>query len=154
MERHSITKRLCLLPGALLHCASIKVAVCTCTGTMACTCCVQLVGPILAEPAKPLSDELDSFVQQGTAKGLGAVYVSMGSSARLSEEAVYSMAQGLSALPHPVVWKLSRQELPGPDVLAVVTTCLNLKSSVSNHHGLSWLGLKCLASANVCHGPS
>ena len=130
---------MCLLLGALLHCASIKVAVGTCTGTMACACCVQLVGPILAEPAKPLSNELESFVQQGTAKGLGVVYVSMGSSACLSGDAVYSMAQGLSALPHPVVWKLSHQDLPGPPVLAVVTTCLNLKSSVGN-------------TIMVCHG--
>lgn len=76
-------------------------------------CGLQMVGPILAEPAKPLPQDLDAFLQQGIAQGLGAVYVSMGSAARLSEEALLSMAQGLSALPSPVLWKLSQRDLPG-----------------------------------------
>ena len=75
-------------------------------------CDMQLVGPILAEPSKPLPEKLDTFLDAGIAQGLGAVYVSMGSAARLAEEALLSMAQALSALPNPVLWKLSKRDLP------------------------------------------
>ena len=102
---------------ALPHCEPDMLAACT----KNCLWSVQVVGPILPEPPKPLPKELDSFLQQGTAEELGAVYVSMGTAARLSEEALYSMAQGLSALPNPVVWKLSKQDLPGLIIPAAVT---------------------------------
>ena len=60
-----------------------------------------MVGPILAEPAQPLPSELSSFLDEGTAQGLAAVYVCMGSAGRLTQTQLHSMAQGLSALPQP-----------------------------------------------------
>ena len=74
---------------------------------------MQLVGPILAEPAKKLPSQLSNFLEEGTANNQGAVYVSMGSAARLAEAQLHSMAQGLSGLPNPVLWKLSSEDLPG-----------------------------------------
>jgi len=75
--------------------------------------CLQIVGPILAEPAQPLPSDLSSFLDEGTAQGLAAVYVCMGSAGRLTQTQLHSMAQGLSALPNPVLWKLSKIDLPG-----------------------------------------
>ncbi|KAL0022994.1 hypothetical protein WJX79_004166 [Trebouxia sp. C0005] len=74
---------------------------------------VQMVGPILAEAAQPLPSELSSFLDQGTVQGLAAVYVCMGSAGRLTQTQLHGMAQGLSALPNPVLWKLSKIDLPG-----------------------------------------
>ena len=71
------------------------------------------MGPILAEPAKDLPTHLSTFLEQCSGSNQGAVYVSMGSAARLAEAQVHSMAQGLSALPNPVLWKLSKEDLPG-----------------------------------------
>jgi len=76
-------------------------------------CVLQLVGPILLEEAKPLPADLSTFLDQGVSSGLGAVYVSMGTLARLSEDEVLSMAAALSALSNPVLWKLDRALLPG-----------------------------------------
>ena len=77
------------------------------------TVVVQLVGPVLAEDAKPLAAELNMFVESGLSQGLGAVYVSMGTLARMTDEEVHSMAAGLSALPNPVLWKLDSSYLQG-----------------------------------------
>lgn len=74
---------------------------------------VQLVGPVLAEDAKPLASELNMFLESGLSQGLGAVFVSMGTLARMTDEEVHSMAAGLSALPNPVLWKLDSSYLQG-----------------------------------------
>lgn len=72
-----------------------------------------MVGPILLDEAKPLPADLQAFLDQGLTGQHGAVYVSMGTLARLSEEEVQSMAAALCALPNPVLWKLDRALLPG-----------------------------------------
>lgn len=74
---------------------------------------MQMVGPLLAEPAQALPTELSSFLEQGIMQGLGSVYVSMGSAARLPATELLSMAQGLSAMPNPVLWKLSPADMTG-----------------------------------------
>ncbi len=71
-----------------------------------------MVGPILAAPAQRLPAGLQAFVEQGIAEGHGAVYVSMGTAARLTEQELHSLAGTLSALPNPVLWKLSALDLP------------------------------------------
>lgn len=78
-------------------------------------CLVQLVGSVLAEDAKPLPAELDSFLNQGLAanQGQGAVLASLGTLALLTEHEVRSIAQGLCALDIHVLWKLDTQQLPG-----------------------------------------
>lgn len=73
---------------------------------------VHLVGPISADSAKPLPADLSDFVEQGEAAGHGAVYVSMGTAARLTEAELHSLAGSLSALPNPVLWKLAPRDLP------------------------------------------
>lgn len=73
---------------------------------------LQLVGPISADSAKPLPADLSDFVEQGEAAGHGAVYVSMGTAARLTEAELHSLAGSLSALPNPVLWKLAPRDLP------------------------------------------
>ena len=85
---------------------------------------VQLVGPVLAEPAKQLPKDLSIFLEQSSASNQGTVYVSMGSAARLAEPQLRSMAQGLSALSHPVLWKLARDDLPGARVCSDSTRSL------------------------------
>ena len=74
---------------------------------------VQLVGPLLAEDAKPLNLELNVFVESGLRQGHAAVFVSMGTLARMTDEEVHSMAAGLSAFPNPVLWKLDSSYLQG-----------------------------------------
>ncbi|DBA74190.1 TPA: UDP-glycosyltransferase-like protein [Trebouxia sp. C0004] len=74
---------------------------------------VHMVGPILLEDAKPLPADLKTFLDKAVSSGLGAVYVSMGTLAVLSEDEVWSMAAALSALKNPVLWKLDRALLPG-----------------------------------------
>ncbi len=73
---------------------------------------IQVVGPILAEEAKPLPADLDKFLSPGI-DGHGAIYVSMGTLARLNAAELRSMAEALSALPNPVLWKLDKAHLPG-----------------------------------------
>ncbi|DBA99102.1 TPA: hypothetical protein ACH3X1_014236 [Trebouxia sp. C0004] len=61
-----------------------------------------LVGPVLAQASKPVTRELDSFLSQGLSEGHGAVFVSMGTLARMNSDELHSVAQALSALPNPV----------------------------------------------------
>ncbi len=77
------------------------------------TALLQLVGPVLAQDSKPVTRELDSFLSQGLSEGHGAVFVSMGTLARMNSDELHSMAQALSALPNPVLWKLNPLHLPG-----------------------------------------
>ena len=77
---------------------------------------LQLVGPLMAEAAKPLPAELSSFLEQGLDEGQGAVFVSMGTMARMTADELHSMALGLSALPNPVLWKLNLLDIPGRHV--------------------------------------
>ena len=72
-----------------------------------------MVGPILAEDAKPLPPDISTFPDEALTSGHPAVYVSMGTLAMPSEEELLSMVRGLSALPNPVLWKLDSQMLPG-----------------------------------------
>ncbi len=63
---------------------------------------LQLVGPVLAQDSKPVTRELDSL-SQGLSEGHGAVFVSMGTLARMNRDELHSMAQALSAMPNPVL---------------------------------------------------
>ncbi|KAA6426439.1 MAG: UDP-Glycosyltransferase glycogen phosphorylase [Trebouxia sp. A1-2] len=72
-----------------------------------------MVGPILAEAAKHLPTDLKAFVQQGISEGLGAIYVSMGTAARLTKQELHSLRNSLASLPNPVLWKLAAVDLPG-----------------------------------------
>ena len=74
---------------------------------------MQLVGPVLAEPAKPLPPDLSAFLDSGATTGHRAVYVSMGTLNALFEGELQSMAHGLSDLPNPILWKLPAADLPG-----------------------------------------
>ena len=74
---------------------------------------MQMVGPILLDEAKALPADLQAFLDQGPSGPHAAVYASMGTLARLSDEEVQSMAAALSALPNPVLWKLDSGLLPG-----------------------------------------
>ena len=74
---------------------------------------MQFVGPILLDEAKALPADLQAFLDQGVSGPHAAVYVSMGTLARLSDDEVQSMAAALSALPNPVLWKLDQAWLPG-----------------------------------------
>ncbi len=74
---------------------------------------LQLVRPVLAQALKPVTQELDSFLSQGLSEGHGAVFVSMGTLARMNRDELHSMAQALSALSNPVLWKLNPLHLPG-----------------------------------------
>ena len=76
-----------------------------------------MVGPLMATPAQPLPIALNVFLKQGLADGHGAVFVSMGTMARMTEEELHSMARGLSALPNPILWKLNLLDIPGMHVL-------------------------------------
>ena len=72
-----------------------------------------MVGPILAEDARPLPSDINTFLDEASSSGHPAVYVSMGTLAMPTEEELVSMVRGLSALPNPVLWKLDSQMLPG-----------------------------------------
>ncbi len=72
-----------------------------------------MVGPILAETAKHLPADLKAFVQQGASEGHAAVYVSMGTAARLTTQELHSLKTSLASLPNPVLWKLAAVDLPG-----------------------------------------
>ena len=66
----------------------------------------------MADKPKALPKELKAFLDQGL-KGPGAVYVSMGTLARMNAVQLQSMAGALSALTNPVLWKLNEAHLPG-----------------------------------------
>lgn len=93
---------------------------------------LQMVGPILLEEAQALPADLSKFLDQGVSGGMGAVYVSMGTLVRLGEDEVLSMAAALTALRHPVLWKLDRALLPGGLSQNVVRRAGVLASTVPN----------------------
>ena len=99
------------------------------------TYCMQLVGPILAEPPKELPSDLKSFLDRGLT-GPGAVYVSMGTLARMNTAQLGSMAQALSALPNPILWKLNEAHLPG-DPTAANLCCMQHMRSLDSERTLS-----------------
>ncbi|KAK9825956.1 hypothetical protein WJX74_001057 [Apatococcus lobatus] len=82
---------------------------------------VQLVGPLLASPAKPLPHDFQTFLDETVVQrpgGVlhqreGAVFVSMGTVIRIFESEIRGMAANLVALERPVLWKLPQSELPG-----------------------------------------
>ena len=82
---------------------------------------MQLVGPILAEDAKPLPQELASFLEQGSLTGHGAIYVAMGTFVRQTWDELTTMASVLSKLPNPVVWKLHPGHMPGGSLASTYT---------------------------------
>ncbi|KAL0043684.1 hypothetical protein WJX82_007403 [Trebouxia sp. C0006] len=73
---------------------------------------VHMVGPVLAQDPKPVTPELEAFLSRGLSEGHGAVFVSMGTLARMNSNELHSMAQALSALPNPVLWKFNLKHLP------------------------------------------
>lgn len=89
---------------------------------------LQLVGPVLCSPAKPLPQDLDAFLAHGIAAGHEAVYVSMGSAFRLNAEELHAMAEALSNMPNPVLWKLPSADLPG--LLMPLATCVYIPAGV------------------------
>ena len=72
-----------------------------------------MVGSLSAQEPAPLGHSLAAFLDQGLPQGHAAVYVSMGTLARLAEGTLTSMAAALSALPNPVLWSLQPTALPG-----------------------------------------
>ena len=82
---------------------------------------VQMVGPLMASPGKPLAEDLHVFLNQEMPSGPsghashnpGAVFVSLGTNARLTKAEARGMAANLAALHRPVLWKISDVELPG-----------------------------------------
>ncbi|DBB07554.1 TPA: hypothetical protein ACH3X3_009010 [Trebouxia sp. C0006] len=88
---------------------------------------VHMVGPILAEDAKPLPADINAVLDEALTSGHPAVYVSMGTLAMPSEEELLSMVRGLSALPNPVLWKLDSQMLPGNTTLLSLQLGSNIK---------------------------
>ena len=81
---------------------------------------LQMVGPLLTADAKPLSRDLDTFLQQGL-EDSGAIYVSMGTLAKLSKAEVQSLTQAFRAISNPVLGKLD--SLPGWSLLQLPTLC-------------------------------
>lgn len=68
---------------------------------------------MLCSPAKPLPQDLSAFLSHGSATGHEAVYVSMGSAIRLNAEELHAMAEALSNMANPILWKLPSADLPG-----------------------------------------
>lgn len=64
------------------------------------------------------------------------MFVSMGTLARMNRDELHSMAQALSALPNPVLWKLNPLHLPG------VLHVSSLNSSKTLQHNLEESGLQ------------
>ncbi len=52
-------------------------------------------------------------MQQGAREEHAAVYVSMGTAARLTKQELYSLRTSLASLRNPVLWKLAAVDLPG-----------------------------------------
>ena len=74
---------------------------------------LQTVGPLLARTAQPLPVDVSAFLDSGLKTNHKAVYVSMGTFTGMNAEELQSLAQGLGALPNPVLWKLPAADLPG-----------------------------------------
>ena len=87
-------------------------------------------GSLTVAPGKPLAEDLRSFLDgkeeafSEDAKGAraqnSAVYVALGTTARLLEPEVRGMAANLAALHRPVLWKISDAELPGEVCLQIL----------------------------------
>ena len=91
--------------------------------------CLQMVGPLLTDDAKPLPADMTAFLDKGLTHGHPAVYVSMGTWARLTKDELIAMGAALSALPNLVLWKLDPLHMPGavqmhPPVLLMTSTAL------------------------------
>ena len=75
----------------------------------------------MASPGKPLPEDLQTFLNQDMPSGPsghashhpGAVFASLGTTARLTNAEARGMAANLAALHRPVLWKISDVELPG-----------------------------------------
>lgn len=91
---------------------------------------MQPVGPILAQDAKPLPQELASFLEQGSQTDDGAIYVAMGTFARQTRDELKRMASVLSKLPNPVLWKLHPEHMPGELSASTLSDW-----SISHNHG-------------------
>jgi len=107
---HKIVKSWCNL--WVVVCRSALICCQLCSAQIS-SVLVQFVGPVLAEDAKPVTADLAAFLNQGLPDGHAAIFVSMGTLARLSLEELTSMASALSRLPNPVLWKLDPGHLPG-----------------------------------------
>ena len=70
----------------------------------------QMVGSILYEPPRPLSDHLQAYMDSCTQ---GVLYISMGTLGILTHSELQSLAGGLSRLPQCALWKLGAADLPG-----------------------------------------
>ena len=142
-----------------------------------------MVGPLMAAPGKPLSAELQALLSpkghgklpDGMLLEEGAVYVSMGTAVRFEEDEIVSMAANLAALKHPVLWKISPDDLPGeiskaltvihegvPIWLSLPLTTVPRQSGLDNLHTLSVCRvhraqacqkLEIVASTSVWEGP-
>lgn len=95
----------------------------------------QMVGALNAAPGKPLPVDLKLFLDQqlpsrylnGGFEEVGAVYVSVGTIVRLLEAEVLGLAANLASLNHPVLWKISDDELPGEETIcACIIQCMVL----------------------------
>lgn len=72
---------------------------------------VQLVGPVLAAPARPLTGALAAFAEEAAG---GFIYVSFGSVFSMTNPTeVTTLAAALSALGRPVLWQIAEATLPG-----------------------------------------
>lgn len=81
-----------------------------------------MVGAVMADDAKPLPADLTAFLEQNLAEGHGGMYVSMGTAARLTQQEMQGLSEALSALPNPVLWKVSAVQLPSM-LIPVLSTC-------------------------------
>lgn len=67
---------------------------------------VKSVGPLLAGPAKPLTDDLEEFVKGAGDKGV--ILVSFGSIlGDIDNASVKAMAAVFSSVPQRVIWKIN-----------------------------------------------
>ena len=94
---------------------------------------LQLVGPLMVSPPKPLPEDIQAFLNKATS---GAVYVSMGTAVRLNKDEVKGMAANLAALNLPVIWKISNAELPGKILHSTLSDLFFNVSIISRHVGL------------------
>ena len=84
---------------------------------------VQMVGALNTAPGRPLPAGFQQFLdgellpksRESTngSQVAGAVYVSMGTAVQMEAAEVMGMAANLAALDRPVLWKISKSELPG-----------------------------------------
>ena len=78
---------------------------------------LQVVGPTSVDVAKPLPADLEAFLERGMAAQHGAIYISMGSAAKLTKQELQSLADCVSAMPNPVLWKLSALDMPSKQTI-------------------------------------